>query len=90
MVVVRVVVHPQGLGPKEAGKAWYSAAAILKPKQRTSSSNDVISISIFIFALFCLHGPVNMIPRVFEEEAEAEMESDPRHGEERPRQKARK
>ena len=50
MVVVRVVVHPQGLDPKEAGKAWYSAAAILKPKQRTSSSNDVISISIFIFA----------------------------------------
>ena len=24
MVKVVVVVHPQGLGPKEAGKAWYS------------------------------------------------------------------
>ena len=85
-----MVVHPQGLDPKEAGKAWYSAAAILKPKQRTSSSNDVISISIFMFALFCWHGPVILMPKVLEEEAEAEMESDPRHGEERPRQKARK
>lgn len=25
MVVVKVIVHPNGLGPKEAGKAWYSA-----------------------------------------------------------------
>ena len=24
MVKVTVVVHPKGLGPKEAGKAWYS------------------------------------------------------------------
>ena len=24
MVKLTVVVHPKGLGPKEAGKAWYS------------------------------------------------------------------
>ena len=24
MVKVTMVVHPRGLGPKEAGKAWYS------------------------------------------------------------------
>ena len=24
MVKVTIVVHPSGLGPKEAGKAWYS------------------------------------------------------------------
>ena len=30
MVKVEVVVHPQGLGPTEAAKAWY--ASNLKPK----------------------------------------------------------
>ena len=25
MVMVRVSVHPAGLGPREAGKAWYSS-----------------------------------------------------------------
>ena len=30
MVKVEVVVHPQGLGPTEAAKAWYSPN--LKPK----------------------------------------------------------
>ena len=30
MVKVEVVVHPQGLGPTEAAKAWYSSS--LKPK----------------------------------------------------------
>ena len=28
MVVEKVVVHPEGLGPKEAAKAWYSAFAL--------------------------------------------------------------
>ena len=26
MVVVNVTVHPQGLGPTEAAKAWYSGS----------------------------------------------------------------
>ena len=25
MVLVKVSVHPQGLGPREAAKAWYSS-----------------------------------------------------------------
>ena len=29
MVVVKVVVHPEGLGPKEAAKAWYSMFALI-------------------------------------------------------------
>ena len=28
MVVIKVSVHPAGLGPKEAGKAWYSSCFI--------------------------------------------------------------
>ena len=28
MVVEKVVVHPEGLGPKEAAKAWYSVFAL--------------------------------------------------------------
>ena len=29
MVVEKVVVHPEGLGPKEAAKAWYSMFALI-------------------------------------------------------------
>ena len=28
MVMVKVSVHPAGLGPREAGKAWYSSCFI--------------------------------------------------------------
>ena len=28
MVVEKIVVHPEGLGPKEAAKAWYSVFAL--------------------------------------------------------------
>ena len=28
MVVERVVVHPQGLGPREAAKAWYFCVVV--------------------------------------------------------------
>ena len=34
MVVVKVTVHPQGLGPTEAAKAWYSEGSEQIERQR--------------------------------------------------------
>ena len=34
MVVVKVTVHPQGLGPTEAAKAWYSASFTDRERER--------------------------------------------------------
>ena len=63
MVKTTISVHPNGLGPKEAGKAWYSRHI------KASISNK--PTLLVVAWTFILEG------RVHEEEAEDEAERDP-------------
>ena len=76
MVKTTISVHPNGLGPKEAGKAWYSRHI------KASISNKPI---YFVVAwIFILEG------RVPEEEAEDEGGRHPEGSEDHGGQEAQK
>ena len=76
MVKITISVHPNGLGPKEAGKAWYSRHI------KASISNK--PTLLVVAWIFILEG------RVPEEEAEDEVEGDPEGGEDHGGQEATK
>ena len=76
MVKTTISVHPNGLGPKEAGKAWYSRHI------KASISNK--PILLVVAWIFILEG------RVPEEEAEDEAGRHPEGSEDHGGQEAQK
>ena len=76
MVKTTTSVHPNGFGPKEAGKAWYS-----RHIKASISNKPTLLVVAWIFILE---------RRVPEEEAEDEVEGDPEGGEDNGRQEATK
>ena len=47
MVKVAMAVHPNGLGPKESGKAWYSYFL----DNNCRSANQIIILLLLVFLL---------------------------------------
>ena len=71
-----ISVHPNGLGPKEAGKAWYSR------RIKASISNKP--------TLLVVAGSFSLEGRVLEEEAEDEVGRHPEGSEDHGGQEAQK
>ena len=76
MVKTTISVHPNGLGPKEAGKAWYS-----RHIEASISNKPILLVVAWIFSL---EG------RVPEEEAEDEVGRHPEGSEDHGGQEAQK
>ena len=76
MVKTTISVHPNGLGPKEAGKAWYS--------RHITASISNKPILLVVAWIFILEG------RVPEEEAEDEAGRHPEGSEDHGGQEAQK